>query len=194
MTTTTTTASNRTTAIACVLSVVLGTSIALSAADERSAPPEVGERYQSSITTAWDEAGQGQDPSMTCARVKGRVAGTKDSQAFRALFACNVDIPVRYFNAYLDDVAAGERSCQDLMREVMTKLPAMTMSADMVIEMANDVEQGDDPEAAIVDALGDSATGATEDGELKHPKRLVKDRIAERTTELCPDFASVIVG
>jgi len=42
--------------------------------------------------------------------------------------------------------------------------------------------------------LGPAAAGAMEEGGLKNPKRLVKDRIAERTNELCPDFADVILG
>ena len=48
--------------------------MALSEADDRSQPPDVGERHQWSITTAWDEAGRGQGPSMTCARVEDRIA------------------------------------------------------------------------------------------------------------------------
>lgn len=176
------------------LTMLLGLASPVAAEDDLQPPPEVGEAYQDAVDTAWHEAGVGEDPSMTCARVKGRVAGTGDTDAFRALFACNVDIPARYFHAYLDQVEAGESTCQDLMREVMTKLTAMTMSADLVMEMADRIEEGEDTGSAVAGVIGAAAEGATEDGELKHPKRLVKDRIAERTRALCPDFASVILG
>lgn len=172
--------------------LLLGITPSASAGDD-AAPPSVGESYQSAIDAAWEKAGAGDDPSMICARVKGRAVGTDDPHAFRALFACNVDIPARYFDTYLDKVAAGEKTCQDLMREVMTKLSAMTMSADVVVEMAERLEQGAETEAAVVDALGDAAEDSLGDGGLKNPKRLVKDRIAERTNELCPDFADIIL-
>ncbi len=175
------------------LTLLLGFTAPGSANDEESKPPQVGDRYQASIETAWDKAGAGEDPSMTCASVKGRAVGTNDPNAFRALFACNVEIPARYFHTYLDGVAAGEKTCTDLMREVMTKLSAMTMSADVVVEMAESLEQGGDTESAVVDALGAAAEDAMKDGGLKDPKRLVKDRIAERTNELCPNFADIIL-
>jgi hypothetical protein len=130
---------------------------------------------------------------MTCAAVKGRVSGTSDPDAFRALFACNVDIPARYFDTFLDAVVAEETTCMDLMREVMTKLSAMTMSADVVVEMAESIEQGGETESAVVEALGAAAEDSMDDGGLKDPKRLVKDRIAERTRELCPDFSDIIL-
>lgn len=184
----------RSSVVAIAVALLFGIAPTGSASDDQQHPPTVGEAYQEAIDTAWFTAVAGDDPTMICARMKGRVAGTGDTEAFRALFACNVDIPVRYFDTYLDQVEAGEHSCQDLMREAMTKLSAMTMSADLVMEMADRIEQGGDPESVVADAIGDAAAGATEDGGLKHPKRLIKDRIADRTQALCPDFASVIVG
>jgi hypothetical protein len=176
------------------VTLLLGFGAPVSASDDRVEAPMVGERYQAAVDAAWDKAGAGEDPSMTCARVKGTVAGTGDPDAFRALFACNVEIPARYFDTYLDSVAAGEKTCQSFMMEIMTKLSAMTMSADLVVEMAEKLEQGADTETVVVDALGDAAAGSMTDDGLKDPKRLVKDRIAERTNELCPDFASVILN
>jgi hypothetical protein len=167
--------------------------VSASASDERSSPPEVGDAYQETIDTAWEKAAAGNDPSMTCAALKGRIAGTRDQDAFPALFACNVDIPARYFHTYLDTVAAGEKTCVGLMREVMTKLSAMTMSADVIVEMAEKIEQGDDSESAMAGALRGAAGDAINDDGLKDPKRLVKDRIAERTRKLCPDFADTIL-
>jgi hypothetical protein len=184
----------RSSVVAIAIALLVGFAPTVAAGDDQQHPPTVGEAYQETIDAAWHEAVAGDDPTMTCARLKGRIAGTGDTDAFRALFACNVDIPVRYFDTYLDQVEAGEHSCQDLMREVMTKLSAMTMSADVVMDMADRIEQGGDTESVVTDAIGDAAAGATEDGGLKHPKRLIKDRIADRTHALCPDFASVIVG
>ena len=78
-------------------------------------PPKVGDTYQEYIDAAWKEAVEGHNPTATCAGLKGRVMGTQDSSAFRALFACNVDIPVRYFETYLDSVEAGEKTCQNFI-------------------------------------------------------------------------------
>ncbi|MEE4271337.1 MAG: hypothetical protein V2I67_06670 [Thermoanaerobaculales bacterium] len=189
----TTRSSNLIIATAAALGLLLGSGTPVFAEDERTTPPQVGERYQEAIDTAWDQAGTGEDPSMTCAKVKGLAVGTSDADAFQALIACNVDIPARYFNTYLDAVASGDTTCQDLMREVLTKLSAMTMSADVVLEMAESLEQGDETGSAVADALGGAAQGSMNEGGLKSPKRLVKERIAERTNELCPDFADIIL-
>ena len=80
------------------------------------------------------------------------------------------------------------------MVEVMTKLGAMTMSTDALEQMAEAMDESGDAEAAVTGALGSAAEEAvTEDG-LEDPKRLVKDRIDERTRELCPQFANVILN
>jgi hypothetical protein len=121
--------------------------------------PEVGDPYQQSIDRAWQEAVEGSDPSGTCAGVKGRTMNSTDVQAFRALFACNFDIPVRYFETYLDQVEAGKKPCQSYMVEVLTKLPAMTMSADALQEMADSLAASGDAEAAVTEALGSASEG-----------------------------------
>lgn len=155
--------------------------------------PEVGDLYQKSIDRAWEKAVEGSDPSGTCAGVKGRAMNAEETESFRALFACNVDIPVRYFETYLDQVEAGEKTCQNYMVEMMTKLPALTMSTDALQEMADSVAATGDSEGAVSSALGPAAEEAmTEDG-LEDPKRLVKNRLEERTRELCPEFANVIL-
>lgn len=80
------------------------------------------------------------------------------------------------------------------MAEVSINLGAMTMSTDVLEQMIEQMEESGDAEASAEAALGAVAEEAvTEDG-LTDPKRLVKDRLAERTRQLCPDFADVIVG
>ncbi len=156
--------------------------------------PEVGDAYQSSIDRAWQKAVEGRDPSGTCAGVKGRTMNAQDAEAFQALFACNVDIPVRYFETYLDEVEAGAKDCQGFMVEVMTKLPAMTMSTDALNAMAESVAESGDAETAVSEALGPAAAEAMTETGLEDPKRLIKDRIDPRTRELCPQFADVILN
>lgn len=156
--------------------------------------PDVGDVYQERIDRAWQEAVEGANPSGTCAGVKGRAMNATDSQALRALFACNVDIPVRYFDTYLDQVEAGEATCQSYMIKVVTKLPALTMSTDSLQQMADSVSASGDSEAAVSSALGPAAEEAMTENGLEDPKRLVKNRLDVRTRELCPQFADVILN
>jgi hypothetical protein len=158
-----------------------------------SGSPDVGDPYQASIDRAWQEAVDGENPSSSCAALKGRTMGATDPVAFRALFACNVDIPARYFETYLDQVEEGDKTCQNFMMEMMTQLPAMTMSTDSLQKMADSMAESGDPEASVTGALGSVAEEAmTEDG-LEDPKRLIKNRLDKRTRDLCPQFAAVIL-
>jgi hypothetical protein len=175
------------------LALLLGCSVAMAASEPPSDPPQVGQDYQDTINAAWDKAVTGDNPAMSCAALKGRVAGSGDTKAFKALFACNVEIPARYFHSYLDSVAAGEKSCMGFMREVMTKLSAMTISADVVMEMAETLEQAGDGEEAVASALGKTAGDALADSGMRQPKQLVKDRISSRTRQLCPDIANIVL-
>jgi len=175
------------------LTLVLGCTAARAAGEAPSEPPQVGQDYQDTIDAAWDKAVAGDNPAMSCAALKGRVAGSEDTNAFKALFACNVDIPARYFHSYLDSVATGDKNCMGFMREVMTKLSAMTLSADAVMEMAETLEQGDDGEEAVAGALGKAAGSTVADSGMRQPKQLVKERIASRTQELCPDIANIVL-
>ena len=125
--------------------------------------------------------------------MKGRIAGTGDSDAFRALFACNVDIPARYFNAYLDKVETGEKTCQDFMTHFMTRLSAMTMDAGKLLKMAEGLSADGNVDAAVVETLGVAAEDAMTEEGLKDPKRLIKDRLSDRTKQVCPDIAPYIL-
>lgn len=159
-----------------------------------SGTPDVGDPYQTSIDRAWQEAVDGENPSSSCAALKGRTMGATDPVAFRALFACNVDIPARYFETYLDQVEEGDRTCQNFMMEMMTQLPAMTMSTDSLQKMADSMAESGDPEASVTGALGSVAEEAMTEKGLEDPKRLVKNRLDKRTRELCPQFAAVILN
>lgn len=159
--------------------------------------PQVGEDYQETIDKAWGLAVAGEKPTNTCAAVKGRVIGKKDRSeaALRALLACNVEIPVRYFETYLDKVEAGEKTCINYMMEMTTQLPAMTMSTDTIWEMLESMEASGDEEAQAVatEALTDVAMDATADKDANDPKRIVKNRLTDRTQAICPEIASVVL-
>ncbi|MGH7571079.1 MAG: hypothetical protein ACREMK_04455 [Gemmatimonadota bacterium] len=122
----------------------------------------VEEAYQDDIDEAWGEAVAGEDPSVSCSLMKGSAAASEPGTATRALEACNVDIPVRYFLTDLDRVESRDQTCSNFMILMHMKLPAMTMSAS-------------DPAAA---AYGENDA-----------QRRIKDRLRERVTEVCPDLA-----
>ena len=157
-------------------------------------PPQVGETHQEYIDKAWKEAGEFHNPTMTCASMKGRIAGTGDSNAFKALFACNVDVPTRYFNAYLGKVEAGEKTCQDFMLEFMMGLTAMTMDSAKLLEIAGALSAEGHLDSALTETMGAAAENAMTEEGMKDPKRLIKDRLTERTTELCPDVAPYVLN
>jgi hypothetical protein len=169
------------------------------AAEEAPAPdgPQVGGDYQETVDRAWGLAVTGEKPTNTCAAVKGRVVGKKDrsTEALRALLACNVDIPVRYFESYLDKVEAGEKTCINYMMEMTTQLPAMTMSTDVLGEMVESIKESGDAEAqaAATEALTDVTMDATADKGANDPKRIIKNRLTERTQAVCPEIASVVL-
>lgn len=158
--------------------------------------PRVAERYQRSINRGWEKAVEGETPAYACAGLKGRVIGTgtaAEPEALEALFACNVLLPVRYFETLLDSVEAGERSCTDFLREMSTQLPAMTLSVDDVEGMMAAFEEdgsGEVDREAMGEALADAAT--MERG-LEAPGPLIKERLADRVREVCPDLADALL-
>jgi len=159
--------------------------------------PQVGERYQETIDRAWEKAIAGEVPTYACAGLKGRTMSEKEpsAAALRALLACNVDIPVRYFETYLDQVEAGEKTCMNFMTEMMTQLPAMTMSTDALWEMLESMEGSGDEEtqAAAAEAITATAMDATADKGANDPKRIIKKRLTDRVNEVCPDVAGVVL-
>jgi hypothetical protein len=92
--------------------------------------PDVGAEFQAAIDEAWREAADGTSSFEACAAFKGSLHGRIRSQgdtelttrAARAIQACEVDVPVRYFQTYLDAVAAGEYSCSDFLSHVETQM------------------------------------------------------------------------
>lgn len=159
-----------------------------------SGSPEVEERYQESIDEAWGEALAGENPSTTCAGVKGRAVASPDGSATLALEACNVDIPVRYFLTYVDRVEASDGTCMNLMTEVMTKLPAMTISTEGLRDLARRGADADTSDAAVVGAgAAILAGGVASGGAASDPRAAVKERLRDRVTEVCPDQAAIIL-
>lgn len=159
-----------------------------------SGAPEVEERYQERIDEAWVKAVAGENPATTCAGVKGRAATAPEGSASRALEACNIDIPVRYFLTLADRVESGEETCVTLMTDVMTKLPAMTISTEGFRDLARQGEAADTSEAAAAGAAAAILAGeAGAGGGANDPRRIVKDRLRDRVTEVCPEQAEIIL-
>lgn len=168
---------------------------ATSSDDAVAGAPRVSDRYQRSIDRGWQKAVAGETPAYACAGLKGRVVGTAetaDAEALEALFACNVLLPVRYFETYLEKVEAGEKTCYDFQRELMTQLSAMTVSVESIEGMVA-AAGGDDPQAAASGALSAAVDAATMEKGLTDPKRLVKDRLKEPARRACPDAADAIL-
>lgn len=129
-----------------------------------SGAPAVEGEYQSDIDEAWGEATRGEDPSATCAAVKGEASAGEPGSASKALQACNVDIPVRYFMTRLDRAESGDETCMDVVMSILTKLPAMTIS------------------------VGSSENRSAES------RAAVEARLQRRVTEVCPDQADMLQG
>lgn len=161
-------------------------------ARQASGAPQVEERYQERVDEAWQEAVAGENPSATCAGIKGRAATSPVGSAIRALEACNVDIPARYFLTYVDRVEAGEHTCINLMTELTTKLPGMTISMEGFRDLAVEGGEMDTSEAAGAGAAiiaGAAASG----GGADDPRQMVKERIRDRVTQVCPEQAGIIL-
>jgi hypothetical protein len=154
--------------------------------------PEVEPPYQEAINGAWAEALGGEKPTNSCAAIKGRAIGSGDSEgARRALYACTIDIPARYFQTVLAQVESGEKDCQSFMMEVMIQLPAMTMDLSGFERLLDQAAVSDEEAAGAAAGLVASAFGGTREGS-RDPQKLIKERIATRTEEVCPDIAVVL--
>jgi len=156
--------------------------------------PVVEEAYQGRIDEAWRKAGAAENPAATCAGVKGRAVSAPAGSADRALAACTIDIPARYFLAYVDEVEAGRRTCVNLMTEVTTRLSSMTLSAEGFRDLARQGAGGDTSAAAAAGAATAMLAGETAPGGgAGDPGQTVKDRLRDRVTEVCPREASLIL-
>ena len=153
--------------------------------------PRVEEAYQERIDEAWREAVAGENPAAACAGVKARATAAPAGSAARSLEACNVDIPVRYFLAYVDRVEAGEQTCTNLMTEFITKLPSMTMSMEGFRDLGRQGGEMDSSQA--VAAVGAVIAGAAASGGgANGPRQVVKERLRARVTEVCPGEAGML--
>ncbi len=131
-------------------------------------PPDVGAEFQKSISTAWSEAVSGTSSSKACAGLKGslhgriRYQGQTDlvEKAAKAIQACEVDIPVRYFETYLDGMVAKKHTCRDFMSHFETEMGGIGMRPTSL-----------------------------EDMEPKEPRTLILTSLAERIQKDCPDVA-----
>lgn len=163
------------------------------AAAHPSGAPEVEEAYQDRIDEAWRMAVAGEDPSTTCAALKGRTVVAEPGSADRALAACNLDIPVRYFLTYADRVEAGEKTCMELMTHVLITLPAMTMSTEgfrgLAREESADLNESDVAAAGAAILAGAAAAG----GGASDLQGAIKDRLRERFAEVCPSETAAIL-
>ncbi len=135
--------------------------------------PDVGStEFQSAVDKAWNEAKEGKSPSKTCAGIKGSVHGriryNKEQgvleKATRAIQVCEHEIPVRYFETYLDQVVGGEHSCMDFMRHFGTEMEAVGLRLSTFEEL-----------------------------EPKRTKELVLQALAEQIVRDCPGIAPWMV-
>jgi len=149
-----------------VMSAVAG--LPILAQNPADKAPDVGAEFQDAIDDAWREAADGTSSFKACAALKGSVHGRVRSQgdtelparAAKALRACEVEVPVRYFQTYLDAVAVGEHTCMDFMTHVQTQMGGITTRPTTL-----------------------------EDMEPREPRPLVLTALAERIRKDCPAVA-----
>lgn len=131
--------------------------------------PDVGSaEFQGAIDKAWEEAKEGKSSHKACTRIKGSVHGrirySKEEgvleKATRAIQVCEHEIPVRYFETYLDQVVAGEHACMDFMSQFHIEMGAIGL------RMAT-----------------------FEQVQPKNTKDLILKDLAERLRRDCPDIA-----
>jgi hypothetical protein len=132
------------------------------------APDVDSAEFQGAIDKAWEEAKAGKSSHKACTGIKGSVHGrirySKEKgvleKATRAIQVCEHEIPVRYFETYLNQVVAGEKSCRDFMSQFQVEMGAIGL------RMAT-----------------------FEQIEPRHTKELILKSLAERIRQDCPDIA-----
>lgn len=155
---------------------------ASSSTDGAVAASSAASPITTSLDNAWAKAKAGENPSTTCAKVKGYAISNDSSSARAALAQCNFDIPVRYFNALLDDVDTGKLSCAKFMTTMSTQLSALTLSVGGLKQAArkrsHDASASADASTMLNAVLtSDSAMSA---------KDQVKAALAPRAIAACP--------
>ena len=134
--------------------------------------PDVGPEFQEEIDEALREVTEGVSPSRACAGLKGSVHGQIRYQgqtdllatATPAIQACELEVPIRYFETYLDRVVAGEHSCIDFMSHFTTEMGAVNIRMSSI-----------------------------EDIEPKETEPLILKVLAERIRGDCPDVAQFML-
>lgn len=157
--------------------------------------PEVEERYQELVNRAWRQASDGRSPATTCAGIRARASRAAAGSADRALAACDIDLPIRYYTVLIERVEAAGTTCTELMLDVTTSLRTMTTSVQGLSDLARQAQAGDgtdtSAEAASV-AASAVVIGAAGAGETD-ARRAIIEAIRERVTSACPDEAPIML-
>jgi hypothetical protein len=140
--------------------------------------PDVELMHRKQVEEAWEKALAGSDPTTACAIVKSQAAAAGAEAAARAVAACSVDIPVRYFHTQLAQVASGSRSCEQVMLSMQSQLPALTMSLASVRELTGSDKDDSDASSNPNDAAAADAP------------QLVKERLYDAVVATCPAQAA----
>lgn len=154
-----------------------------SSADSTSATQTASKDAPPALAKAWSKAKAGENPSTQCAVLKGSLmaaAHNGSSNARDWMAQCNFDIPVAYFNALLDEVDAGDRTCHQFMTSMATQLSALTMSVD---GLHNAMDRGS---AGDSDAASQAMTGAVTSASSVGAKGKVKAALSRRAIATCP--------
>jgi hypothetical protein len=157
--------------------------------------PQVAARYQRTLDRAWAKALAGESPAAACAGLKGRLVGTGTAVGVAerdTLFACNVLLPVRFYETLLDRVAAGESTCAELVTPFRTQMRSMTLSIEGIQAMVDAIEA--DPERGAATGLRLAVDDATLIEGLEDPQALIKERLSERVRKTCPELAGILLG
>lgn len=138
--------------------------------------PAVEPAYQNRVENAWQRALAGSDPTNSCAVLKSQLTVRGAAPGPRALAACNVDVPVRYFHTLLERAQSGQTTCAQVSSVMLSQLPALTMSQARVREMLGS-DTGSSSNSGVDEAASDSA-------------RMVKDRLYDAVVATCPAEAA----
>lgn len=157
----------------------------MSSSEPQVLPPQVEQAQQSRLDEAWQWALAGQDPTAICSVVKSQALMGNPPE--RALIACNVDVPVRFFQTQLQMVQRGETSCDAVVALMQGQLPAMTMSLERLGEL---VRSG----AAPTDGGASARAIATLSPEASGDSRqIVKERLYDSIVAICPGQAAAMM-
>ncbi len=153
--------------------------------DESRASADAPTSTQTALESAWAKARAGENPSEDCTAVKARTISSDAPGVAKAAAECNYDIPLAYFNAILDDIEAGSKTCKQFRTSVMTQLTAMTMSVGGLKGITESSQNGGADAGAASGAMRGAVTGDAS----QSAKERVKAALAERASATCPVMA-----